>query len=83
MLILHVTPEEYLELKACEGYDALYGTTTYADHCIAWYGCEPFEAYAVVVRHDVPAIPWVSAGVARFAQMPGGGEDGASLNIIP
>ena len=65
-MILYVTPAEFQEMRAREAFDALHNTETLLSYCRQYLGCDFFHRYTIVVRRNVPAIPWLSAGVSRF-----------------
>jgi len=66
-VILHVTPAEWRWLTQLADQDRRAGTDDLAAWCQARYGCQASTSYTVVVRRDVPSVPWLSAGVARLA----------------
>lgn len=66
MMILNVTVDEFRFIKSIEERDAANGTDDLASFCHEQFGCEYFESYEVVVRRDVPSVPWIIAGVERI-----------------
>ena len=61
--IMNVTPAEFANLQ-----EAAFNLRApdFERFLMNWYGCKPYTEYKVVVRTDVPQVPWFSANVYRF-----------------
>jgi hypothetical protein len=63
MKILNVTPEEFSVIRQ-EALDC--SEADFAMAMVRRFGCQPLETYKVVVRRDVPSVPWFSRQVERI-----------------
>lgn len=71
---MNVTPEEFANLQLAASN--LSGPD-FASFVHTHFGCKYWESYEVVVRKDVPSVPWFSAGVPRFSDDPVWGAEGS------
>jgi len=62
-ITMNVTPAEFSEIQ-----DAAMRLPEpdFVAFMQSYYGCEIYTSYRVVVRRDVPSIPWFSWDVHRF-----------------
>lgn len=63
--ILNVTPAEFSEIAIAS---VQLRDADFVAFMCGRYGCRPFAMYRVVVRKDVPSIPWLSWGVQRIEE---------------
>ena len=62
---MNVTPAEYLEIQRAS-VEMFLEPGAFEGWMRQRYGCEHFTTYEIVVRKDVPSIPWYTRGVDRF-----------------
>jgi len=62
MRILNVSTNEFAYIHAHQ-FDP-----TFESYMINCFGCRPKEPTRIVVRKDVPSVPWWTAGVTRHEE---------------
>ena len=68
---LNLLPSEYAAVQedaqdCANTIDGRFQDAEFARRMWLRFGCSSFRQYEVVVRYDVPAIPWLTRGVQRF-----------------
>ncbi len=64
---MNVTPGEYLEIMDVIGRREI-DNVDYSEELVRRFGCKYFHSYRVILREDVPYVPFLSMGVHRFEE---------------
>lgn len=67
--VINMTPQEFSDLQEaaseCVDLDGRFSESEFSRRVALMFGVR-YGHYRIVVRRDVPAIPWISKGVFRI-----------------